>query len=280
MRRATASGMPYVAISLTDLLFGLPPSVLEFWLARPSVTMARQHRAPVRTVAYIRTSTETNKHRGGKARAARAIAAAAGNTKIDMVVHDIVSGCASMDKRSTLTDLLSKKAHKGLKTIFVESSRDLARNVIVGEQLVDLSKRSGVRIVSACDPGLFDATDTPTQKLSRRMKLVVDEYDRDNVRYKLANGMADKMKTTKERTQKGTPKVAGRKSILEKLPALSAKQITSARQLFKERAAGKFGWRTLAKKLKTTLRLKAMPGHETARRMGQELKNKKIKGKR
>ena len=125
--------------------------VLEFWCARPPIAMARHHRAPVQTVAFIRTSTETNK---------RAITAAAGSAKIDRVVHDIVSGCASMDKRSTLTDLLSKKAHKGLKTIIVENSRDLARNMIVGEQLVDLSKQSGVRIVSACDPGLFDLTES------------------------------------------------------------------------------------------------------------------------
>ena len=108
----------------------------------------------------------------------------------------------------------------------------------------------------------------------------MDEYDRDNIRHKLENDMADKMKTTKERTQKGAPKVAGRKSILEKLPALSAKQISSIKQLFKERKAGKFGWRSLAKKLKTTLRLKATPGHETARRMGDELRNTTVNGKR
>ena len=65
-----------------------------------------------------------------------------------------------MDKRSTLTDLLSKKAHRGLKTIIVENSRDLARDKIVGEQLVDLSKQGGVRIVSACDPWLFDLTES------------------------------------------------------------------------------------------------------------------------
>jgi DNA invertase Pin-like site-specific DNA recombinase len=229
----------------------------------------------VTAIAYIRTSTKTNKDRGGKARATRAIAKAWRGPKIDGVVHDVLGGCIPASHRKLLTDLLEKKVYKNLKTIVVEGTRDLARSMIVAEDLLQLSKKYGVKIVSVGDPGLLEAEETPTQKLTRRMKFLFDEYDRDNIRYKLQNGIDNKMKTTKSRTQHGRPKVAGRKSILdEKMTTMSRAGLNKLRKLFQDRSAGKMGWRPLAVELKKSLRLKTVPGHETARRIGIELAQK------
>ena len=65
----------------------------------------------VKTLAYIRTSTATNKNRGGKARATRAIAGVLKSGKADETIHEIISGAAPLAKRKLLVDLLSKKTH-------------------------------------------------------------------------------------------------------------------------------------------------------------------------
>ena len=88
------------------------------------------------TVAYIRTSTKTNKDRGGKARATRAITKALQSQKVDRVIHDVVSGSAPLCKRTKLIDLLTKRTHTSLKTIAVEGTRDLACNLIAAEELL------------------------------------------------------------------------------------------------------------------------------------------------
>lgn len=87
----------------------------------------------VKTVAYIRTSTATNKKRGGKARATRAIAGVLKAGNVDETIHDIISGAAPLAQRKQLVDLLSKKTHKGLRTVLVEGTRDIARNLLVAE---------------------------------------------------------------------------------------------------------------------------------------------------
>lgn len=249
-------------------------------------TCARKRCAPgrsakaknsVKTMAYIRTSTVTNKNRGGKARATRAIARVLKSGEADETIHEIISGAAPLAKRKQLVDLLSKKTHRGLRKVLVEGTRDIARNLVFAEQLYELSRAAGVRIECAGDPGLFDSSDSPAQKLTRRMEFLIDEYDSDNIRYKLQSGIRDKMASTRRKTQHGKPKVGGRKSILEKMGPIPAAKIAALKKYGQDRKHGKYGWRKLAEKIKVVLKLKTVPSHETARRMVNEAKVKRAR---
>ena len=47
------------------------------------------------------------------------------------------------------------------------------------------------------------------------MKIPIQEYERDQTKYHLENGLRDKADTMEEFTQKGTPKALGRKTTLD-----------------------------------------------------------------
>lgn len=159
----------------------------------------------------------------------------------------------------------------------MEGTRDIARNPVVAKQLYELSRAAGVRIECAGDPALFDLSDNPAQKLTKCKKLLIDEYDSDNMRYKLQNVIRDKMASTRRKTHHGKPKVVGRKSILEKLGQIPAAKIAALKKYGKERKHGKYGWRTMAEKIKVALKLAAVPSHEAARRMVNEVKAKRAR---
>jgi hypothetical protein len=144
-----------------------------------------------RSATYIRTSTKTNKDRGGKQRALRATSAAAQRQKdtIGEVVHEIISGAAPLEDRSGLLGLMTKD---GLDKIYVESSRDVARSVLVGEAVHALSKLLNVQIVVADNPGLMCHDETPQQRFNRLLGLLMQEYDRDQRKYILENGLQDR----------------------------------------------------------------------------------------
>lgn len=109
------------------------------------------------------------------------------------------------------------------------------------------------------------------------MKCLIDEYDAENIRYKLQNGIRDKMASTTRKTQHGKPKVGGRKSILENMGPIPAAKIAALKKYGEERKRGKYGWRKLAEKIKVALKLKTVPSHETARRMVNEAKAKRAR---
>ena len=97
------------------------------------------------------------------------------------------------------------------------------------------------------------------------MKFLFDEYGRDNIKYRLQNGIQDKLATTNKQTQAGRPKVVGRKTILDSFPNLSETKRAKLRAAIRERAAGEFGWRGLAERIQQILKLEKVPAHETAR---------------
>ena len=79
-------------------------------------------------------------------------------------------------------------------------------------------------------------------------------------------------KTTKARTQSGSPKVNGRKSTLQLLKPSSSK-VKKMISLSKKRSKGCFGWRSLAIKFDAILKIKGGKklSVETVRRMVREL---------
>ena len=224
----------------------------------------------IKSVAYVRTSTKTNQHRGGKARATRATSKIADVLKdqVHSVIHEVVSGAAPLEERDKMLDLLTKKKHPKLVRIYCESARDVARDLFVGEAIYELSKRNNIEIIAADNPTLFQHDDHPSAKMMRRMWLVWTEYDKDKAVCQLKNGLMDKKAKSEEKSQAGDVKVQGRKTTLDNYK-MTARQRLALNRHFKKYDAKVIGLRTLAKRMKGILKLKTLH-HETARRMRKE----------
>ena len=202
-----------------------------------------------------------------------------GNVKIVKKVSEIVSGSLPMERRRTLLDLLAGKVQgmgavnpRKLK-VFVESARAIARDALVGEQLYQLSKKSGVQIVAADFPNLFTHTPSPAESFIRKVMLGVQELDRDQIVYRLAAGLNAKRATSSRVTQVGTTKVNGCKSLLEKKKPTKA-VVSRLKKEISKYTSGQLGLRTLAVEMGKVLRAKIH--HETARRIMAEIKSKKL----
>lgn len=230
-------------------------------------------------VIYTRTSSLGKKVVGSKSRQVLKSSEAATCQKVRILktVSEITSGSLPVDQRTTLLSLLSGQV-PGMETVkpgnlkvFVESARAIARDANVAEQLYQLSKKSGVQIVSADMPGLFGHQPSPAETFMRRVLLAVWEFDRDTILYRMAKGLDDKRKTSKDVTQYGKVKVNGSKSILAKL-SLTQSMLKAVKKAVALHEDGTFGLRTLAAKLSAILKRKI--AHETARRMMAEIESK------
>ena len=130
-----------------------PPTLL-------SRAMARALRRPSGSALYVRTSTKTNRNRGGASRgqhAAAAVARAHRDT-VGCMVREIINGGVPTEKRKALTTLMEKMSGWGNspKRIYRESARDL----MVGEAIYNLSVALGVQLVPSDAPDLFTHTRT------------------------------------------------------------------------------------------------------------------------
>ena len=243
--------------------------------AAPKQTKVRKptQKSKKACAAYIRTSTKTNKDRGGKARALNATSAAARGSKdvIGPIVHDVVSGAVAFEKRAKLKKLLEED---GVQRIYVEGLRDIAPDLFVGEHIYDVAQRMGKDIFLSGSGKFFSRAgeeETPQKKFERRMGFLTEEYERDCIKHRLQSGTKEKLKTSKFVSQSGEKKLAGRKTILDDLGGASPTTRKEMLKLSKQREKGHFGWRALAKKFQALLKLDSTPAHETARRMVQEL---------
>jgi hypothetical protein len=185
-------------------------------------------------------------------------------------VAEIISGSLPFERRRTLMELLEDPS---VKVIAVESLRALARKTMVGEEIHQKAILHKKTIIPADMPDAFslERSSMASNALSRRCVLAAQEYERDQIEYRIQNALKSlrveegqkgaKMRTT----QKGTPKVNGRKNILEECKA-TKKQYNTSLALCQQREKGKIGWRVLAVKLSRVLKMKKDMTHEAARR--------------
>lgn len=230
-------------------------------------------------VIYTRTSSMGKKVVGSKSRQIQKSSEAATRQKVPILktVSEVTSGSLPADQRETLLALLSGQV-PGMETVkpgnlkvFVESARAIARDANVAEQLYQRSKTAGVQIISADMPHLFCHQPSPAETFMRRVLLAVWEFDRDMILFRMAKGLDEKRKTSKEITQYGEVKVNGSKSILTKLkPSLS--KLKAVKKVVKQYEDGTLGLRPLAAQMSSIL--KRNIAHETARRMIAEMASK------
>ena len=111
-----------------------------------------------------------------------------------------------------------------------------------------------MKIITADMPGSFKPNAGPVDKFVRRAIFTFTELERDLTVHRLRAGLARRLQHTKQKTQQGKPKANGRKTMLDKMPAISAIVLKKVRAAYESRDKCEFGWRTLATRLTQILR--------------------------
>jgi DNA invertase Pin-like site-specific DNA recombinase len=248
--------------------------ILKAWRTDKTQTKDKPHK-PV-AVCYARQSSGSSWTHGKKRQMEASLAALkkyqkATATKMPIrKVAEIISGSLPFERRRTLTELLEDPS---VKVIAVESLRALARKTMVGEEIHQKAILHKKTIIPADMPDAFslEVSSMASNALSRRCVLAAQEYEKDQIVYRTQNAIkAKRAEEAKKggkmrKTQKGTPKVNGRKNILEECKA-TKRQHNDSLTLCQQRMQGKFGWRVLAVRLSLVLKLKKEMTHEAARR--------------
>lgn len=237
------------------------------------------------SVVYVRTSTKTNQHKSGvkRGRHAALAAASARRDKVTDVFHEIVSGCAPLEKRKVITDLIErlgsqstpKKVGQKKPVIYCESARDVARDMTIGEALYNMSTALDVQIFPSDTPDLFKHNPNANDKWMRRVLLATAEFEKDRLVHRFQSGLGAARQTSEKKTQEGGVKVNGRKSKLEELypkghmPKDTRVYLSKA---FEKQKKGELSWRGVQQKLQNKLKLDSLTV-ECVRRVSREFLN-------
>ena len=225
-------------------------------------------------VVYARTSSKSNAHGSS---ASRQISSAKRLVHKDTKVQEfkeVISGMLPLQQRQKFMDLIN---NTGVTKIYVESTRAIARSARVAEEIYEASKKSGVDIVTADIPHLLRHDANPAESFMRRVLFAMTEFERDLIVHRLSEGLRKKRLEEEKKTrgarkvtQKGTAKVNGSHSLLEKKnPTL--KQISRAKVIAAQYGKKDFGCRVLAERLSTALYIKPKMSPMAACRMVEEI---------
>ena len=237
---------------------------------------------------YCRTSTPTNKDKSGISRQQKAarLAAAKDKTKIVKNVVEIISGSLTMDKRDSISDLLTKTKDKDIEKVYVESIRAISRDANVAEAMFLKSQKENVQIVPADFPDLCILDPNPVQTFIRRVMFAMTELEKNLIAQRLKDGQQRKKEQAEkivaaarannkklkvgQLTQEGKAKTCGSKSTLEAMGPLTKLQKKQFKDVASERDSKKIGLRKMQKKMSEILQ-KDIRSHETARRLAAEI---------
>ncbi len=184
-------------------------------------------------------------------------------------VNEVISGSLPLARRVEFLKLLDQGQ---VEKIYVESCRAVSRSAKVAEQLFEHSVKKRVQIVPADLPDLFKHEQSPIERYVRRIICATTEFERDLTVQRLRDGIARKMAETRDTTQTGAPKVSGAKTLLDIVrPSKKVLQKLRAIAAQRNKAGGVVGLRGVARQLSNELCLPKHMGHETARRMCQQL---------
>ena len=137
---------------------------------------------PSKAVSYLRCSGLGQVDGDTWERQAAAIAKYAKRHGLEVVdeFRDAgVSGTKDLDNRPGLAALLDRVESNGVKIVLVENATRLARDLMVGEVILQQLTNAGCRVIAA-DSGtdLSADSDDPTRRLIRQVLGAVAEFDR------------------------------------------------------------------------------------------------------
>jgi DNA invertase Pin-like site-specific DNA recombinase len=139
-------------------------------------------KAPPKAVSYLRCSGLGQLGGDTWYRQSAAIAKYAkshGLNVVDEFRDAGVSGTKDLDNRPGLAALLERVENNGVKVVLVENATRLARDLLVGEVILQQLTNAGCRVIAA-DSGtdLSADSDDPTRRLIRQVLGAVAEFDR------------------------------------------------------------------------------------------------------
>jgi DNA invertase Pin-like site-specific DNA recombinase len=115
-----------------------------------------------------------------------------------------VSGTKDLDAREGLSDLLARIRSNGVRVVLVERADRLARDLIVGELVLNQFRELGVKVIAA-DSGteLTAGDDDPTRVLIRQVLGAVAQFEKAVI--------VSKLKAARVRKRRATGRCEGRK---------------------------------------------------------------------
>lgn len=203
-------------------------------------------------VSYARVSSEKQLRGDGPERQADKVqrfAEVAGYTLAQSFVEP-VSGTKDSINRPGFQNLLEYCRQTGISTIIVECMDRWARDLIVGELLLIQCRQLGLTVIDASTGNtLTDESDDPDVKLMRQMLLLMAQYERDKLTYR--------MRVARKRIKQRNGKCEGRKGYLDnpKFPqgpkiVARARELRGARMKYRDIAVvlTREGWPTMSGK--------------------------------
>jgi DNA invertase Pin-like site-specific DNA recombinase len=136
----------------------------------------------VKAVSYLRVSGKGQVDGDGFPRQREIIerfARSAGFELVDEYRDEGVSGTKELDDREGLSDLLARIRSNGVRVVLVERADRMARDLIVGELILNQFRDLGVKVIAA-DGGteLTTADDDPTRTLIRQVLGAVAQFEK------------------------------------------------------------------------------------------------------
>jgi DNA invertase Pin-like site-specific DNA recombinase len=135
---------------------------------------------PIEAVTYLRVSGRGQVDGDGFPRQRAAVerfAKAQGFRIVDEYRDEGVSGTNELADRPALARMIDRLESNGVRIVLVERADRLARDLVVGELILDELRRAGVRVIAA-DGTELTADGDPTRTLIRQVLGAVAEYDK------------------------------------------------------------------------------------------------------
>lgn len=160
-----------------------------------------------KAVSYLRVSGKGQVDGDGFPRQRETIerfARSAGFELVDEYRDEGVSGTKELDDREGLSDLLARIRANGVRVVLVERADRLARDLIVGELILNQFRDLGVKVIAA-DSGteLTTADDDPTRTLIRQVLGAVAQFEKAVI--------VSKLKAARVRKRRAEGRCEGRK---------------------------------------------------------------------
>ena len=139
-------------------------------------------------LAYLRVSGLSQVDGDGFTRQLEAIGKRAASQGMEIVGDyrdEGVSGTPGLDERPGLASLLERVLSNGVRTVIVERSDRLARDLIQGELILEEFRRAGVAVLEAESGSDLTSEENPTVTLIRQVLGAVAQFDKSSTVSKL-----------------------------------------------------------------------------------------------
>jgi DNA invertase Pin-like site-specific DNA recombinase len=192
----------------------------------------RTQSVKTQAVSYLRVSGKGQVDGDGFPRQRQAIATYAKRHGLELVEEyrdEGVSGTRELEDRPGLARVLDRVENNGVKVVIVERADRLARDLMIGEIILDQFRRAGVRVVAA-DGTDLTTNDNPTTVMVRQILGAVAQFDK-------AMTVA-KLRAARQRLRAKGARVEGRKpygthpnerALLDRMRTLRRKPVKGAR---------------------------------------------------